>query len=103
MTVNLATALTAYANAANKGKAPGISARETDAIGGFADLVKDAASSAVETGKAAEKLSIQAVAGKADLNEVVMAVSNAEMTLETVVTVRDRVIQAYQDIMRMPI
>jgi len=33
----------------------------------------------------------------------VMAVSKAEMTLETVVTLRDKVVAAYQDILRMPI
>ena len=45
----------------------------------------------------------QAVNGTADLNEVVVAVSNAEIMLTTVVTVRDRVIQAYQEILKMPI
>jgi flagellar hook-basal body complex protein FliE len=35
--------------------------------------------------------------------DVVTAVSNAEMTLQTVVAVRDRVLNAYQEIMRMPI
>ncbi len=35
--------------------------------------------------------------------DVVQAVSNAELTLQTVVAVRDRVVNAYQEIMRMPI
>jgi flagellar hook-basal body complex protein FliE len=50
-----------------------------------------------------ESQTVQAVAGTADLTQVVMAVSKAEMTLETVVTLRDKVVQAYQDILRMPI
>ena len=40
-------------------------------------------------------------AGKAELVDVVTAVANAETTLETVVALRDRMISAYQDIMRM--
>ena len=47
--------------------------------------------------------SARAVAGQAEMVDVVTAVSNAEMVLETVTTVRDRVISAYQEIMRMPI
>jgi flagellar hook-basal body complex protein FliE len=42
-------------------------------------------------------------AGKAELVDVVTAVANAETTLETVISLRDRVITAYQEIMRMPI
>jgi flagellar hook-basal body complex protein FliE len=34
---------------------------------------------------------------------VVTAVSNAEVTLQTVVAVRDRVVAAYLDILKMPI
>ena len=46
---------------------------------------------------------MKAAMGEADLNELIVAVSKAELTLQTVVTVRDRAIQAYQDILRMPI
>jgi flagellar hook-basal body complex protein FliE len=48
-------------------------------------------------------MSLAAAAGKADINDVVMAMSQAERTLQTVVTLRDRAVQAYQQIMRMPI
>ena len=44
-----------------------------------------------------------AVAGQTSLQEVVEAVNAAELTLQTVVAVRDRMIAAYQEIMRMPI
>jgi flagellar hook-basal body complex protein FliE len=43
------------------------------------------------------------MAKKAELVDVVTAVTQAEITLETVTAVRDKVISAYQDIMRMPI
>jgi len=53
--------------------------------------------------KEGETVSAAAIAGKADIREVVTAVANAQMTLDTVVTVRDKVINAYNEIMRMPI
>jgi flagellar hook-basal body complex protein FliE len=43
------------------------------------------------------------LAGKAELSDVIAAVSQAEVSLQTVVAVRDKVIAAYQDIMRMGI
>ena len=49
-----------------------------------------------------EKIANQ-VAGKAELVDVVTAISAAESSLETVMAVRDQVINAYQEIMRMPI
>ncbi|HZS82007.1 MAG TPA: flagellar hook-basal body complex protein FliE [Stellaceae bacterium] len=100
MTIGLASAAAAYANAA-KPAAPGLAARESG--GSFGDLLKQAAESAIGTLKEGESVSAQALAGKADISEVVTAVSNAELTLQTVTAVRDRVISAYQDIMRMPI
>ena len=42
-------------------------------------------------------------AGKADLNSVVVAVAEAELTLNTVVAVRNKVIESYREILRMPI
>ena len=58
---------------------------------------------AVGTMKAGEQAAAQQVAGKADVVNVVSAVNQAEMTLDTVMAVRDKVIQAYQSIMQMPI
>lgn len=69
----------------------------------FASVLKDAAKVAIGTMKEAEQTSAAAIAGKADIREVVAAISNAEATLETVVSVRDKVINAYNEIMRMPI
>ena len=47
--------------------------------------------------------SAAAAAGKADLNTVVVAVAEADLTLKTVVAVRDKVLAAYREILRMPI
>jgi len=69
----------------------------------FAALLEGAAKNMVDATRASEATAQRALGGKADVNEVVTAVTNAEVALQTVVAVRDRVIQAYQEIMRMPI
>jgi flagellar hook-basal body complex protein FliE len=69
----------------------------------FLALVKDAAQDAVKTGQKAEALSVAGVAGQADLLDVVRAVGAAEVTLQTVVAVRDKMVNAYQELLRMPI
>ena len=94
-----ASAIAAYGNLA-KGGSPGPAGTDT---GAFADLVKSAIQEAARIGKTAESTSIAAVNDRADMNKVVTAVAEAELTLQTVVTVRDRVIEAYREIMRMPI
>jgi flagellar hook-basal body complex protein FliE len=100
LTISIPHAAQAY-TAAGKIGGPGMEPRSGG--GSFADLVKSAASNTIETLKQGEAASTAAVAGSGNLSEVVTAVSNAEATLQTVVAVRDRVIQAYQDILRMPI
>ncbi|MFC3673932.1 flagellar hook-basal body complex protein FliE [Ferrovibrio xuzhouensis] len=82
-------------------QAPGTG--QTAAAGGFGDMLRTALQDSVDAAKKSEQMSAQAVAGKADVTDVVTAVNNAEMALDTVVAVRDRVISAYQEIMRMPI
>jgi flagellar hook-basal body complex protein FliE len=99
MTMKVAAALQAYASA---GKGPGMAPREEDG-GGFADLVRQAAGEVSQTLQRAEVASVQAAAGRADIGEVVTAVANAEATLQTVSALRDRVVAAYQEILRMPI
>lgn len=70
--------------------------------GEFADLVKNAISQAVKIGEQSESLSIAGINDRADINKVVTAVAEAEVALKTVVTVRDKVIDAYKEIIRMP-
>ena len=69
----------------------------------FTTMVKNFAEGAVEVGKTSEQATAAAAAGKADINSVVVAVAEAELTLHSVVAVRDKVLQAYQQILRMPI
>jgi len=93
MTVNFTTALQAYQQAAKQGGA-GTAPRTDAAGGGFGALLGDVVSNMGADLKAGEQASIQSVSGNADLTSVITAVSNAELTLQTVVAVRDRVVQA---------
>ena len=68
----------------------------------FGDLLEQVLSDAVDAGRKSETQATQAVAGGSNLQQVVEAVNSAELTLQTVVAVRDRIIGAYQEIMRMP-
>ncbi len=69
----------------------------------FASLLTHSLGTAIDTGKQAETQAISAINGGGDLTSVVTAVSRAELALQTTVAVRDRVLQAYQDIIKMPI
>ncbi len=69
----------------------------------FANMIGQSLKGAAASGYKSEAVTTRAIAGKADVTDVVMAVSNAELSLNTVVAVRDRVISAYQDIIKMPI
>jgi flagellar hook-basal body complex protein FliE len=95
-------AAAAYANAGKIASA-GLGARDGAQDGGFGDLVRKAAEGAVDALKQGEQASLQGVMGKADIAQVAAAVANADATLQTIVAVRDRVIGAYQDIIKMAI
>ena len=75
----------------------------TGSAGDFSALLSRALDGAIATGQQADAQSMQALAGKGDITSVVTAVSRAELALQTTVAVRDRVLQAYQDIIKMPI
>ncbi|MBI1340183.1 flagellar hook-basal body complex protein FliE [bacterium] len=74
-----------------------------DPAQGFGDLLTHAMSTVSKAGATAEGAITNAAMGRSDIVDVVTAVAAAEATLQTVVSVRDEVIRAYQDIMRMPI
>jgi flagellar hook-basal body complex protein FliE len=69
----------------------------------FADALGSALQSAVDVNVRAEKMQMQALTGNVEITDLVTAISEAELALSTVVNVRDRVIAAYQEIIRMPI
>jgi flagellar hook-basal body complex protein FliE len=71
--------------------------------GSFTTVLGNALSSVVSSGHDADAQAFAAISGHADVTSVVTAVSKAELALQTTVAIRDRVVQAYEDIMRMPI
>jgi flagellar hook-basal body complex protein FliE len=103
--MNMNDAISAYrATQRGLGTGGGVAAREAETTGpSFGSLVKEAVQTAIATQKESAQVSSAAVAGKADMTDVVLAVNNAETTLQSVVAVRDKVVAAYQEIMRMPI
>ncbi len=69
----------------------------------FGGMVRDLIGDASAAGMKSEQVTADAMMGKADLTDVVMAVNNAELTLQTVIAIRDKVVEAYQEVIRMPI
>ncbi len=69
----------------------------------FASVLKEAMSAVNETGKKSDAQSQALVNGKGNLVDVVTAVSETEVAIDAVVAVRDKVITAYEEIMKMPI
>jgi len=70
---------------------------------GFGGLVARAMQNGIEVSRTAEAASTQALTGQGGVTEAVLAISRAELALQTAVSLRDRVVSAYQDVMRMPI
>lgn len=84
---------------ANLGRAVG------EAGGGpsFGELLRNAAGSVLDAGRKADTQAQAMAAGKGNVVDVVTAVAETEVAVETMVAVRDRIISAYEEIMRMPI
>ena len=98
-------AANAYASLARIADASGGLAKAVGETQGpsFGALLKDAIGGVLEAGKASDAQQRAMVAGKANMVDVVTAVSETEVAVEALVSVRDKMIQAYEEIMRMPI
>ena len=84
----------------------GGTSQKSENVGGgqdFSSFMKEASENSIETLKSGEAMSMKGITGNADLNDVVSAINSAESTLQLVTTIRDKMIQAYQEVMRMPI
>jgi len=106
MSVLPAAAAAAYQSIAGMGSGAAGANAAAAAPGGvnsFGAFLSQAIQDSVGTMKTGEQLATAQVAGQANIVDVVNAVNAAEMTLDTVVAVRDKVVQAYQSIMNMPI
>jgi flagellar hook-basal body complex protein FliE len=101
------TAANAYANVArltdaslSLGKGAGADkSSETS----FTSVLKEALGAINDMGRKSDAQTRAAANGKANMVDVVTAVSETQVAIDAVVAVRDRVIQAYEDIMKMPI
>jgi flagellar hook-basal body complex protein FliE len=71
--------------------------------GNFSDFLSGAVKDSINTIQSGEKAAQAQVTGNANIVDVVNSVNAAELTLDTVVAVRDKVVAAYQSIMNMPI
>ena len=101
-------AANAYSRLANIGGAsagmPGLGSPGTsEGGGGFGAMLQNVLGSVGDAGTKADNQTFQAVQGKGDVVDIVTAVAESEVALETLVSVRDKVISAYEEIMRMPI
>ncbi len=104
---NISSALNAYQQAlsriSNTAQTMPSKVENVSPAGSFQSMVENAVSDAEKVTRNAEQMSLAGLTGKADIQDVVMAVSNAEVALETVVAVRDTAIKAYKEIMQMTI
>ncbi len=69
----------------------------------FGAVLKEALGSVMDAGRKSEAQTVAMASGKANVMDVVTAVAETDVALSTLVSVRDQVIQAYQDILKMPI
>ncbi|MDA0230014.1 MAG: flagellar hook-basal body complex protein FliE [Proteobacteria bacterium] len=106
MDIKIANAAAAYASRqlGNSSATNAASSEGAGSAGGdFSNLVKSAVNEAAATTRTSEMVSAQALVNPGDLGSVVTAVTSAEITMQAVIAVRDKVVPAYQDILRMPI
>jgi flagellar hook-basal body complex protein FliE len=96
-------AANAYASLARMMETGG-GAKPSDAGGqSFGALLKDAVGSVLETGRKSDAQTVAMASGKANVMDVVTAVAETDVAVSTLVSVRDKVISAYEDIMKMAI
>jgi flagellar hook-basal body complex protein FliE len=99
-------AANAYAALARMTSSAGASAGKGAEVGGgqsFGAVLKEALGSVMEAGRKSDAQTVAMTSGKANVMDVVTAVAETDVAVSTLVSVRDRMIQSYEDIMRMPI
>ena len=69
----------------------------------FSAVLKDAIGSVLDTGRKSDAQTVAMASGKANVMDVVTAVAETDVAVSTLVSVRDKVIASYEDIMKMAI
>jgi flagellar hook-basal body complex protein FliE len=104
ITATMGQALSAYGAALKRAQAgPGAATPGEAPAPRFESLLRAEADATRASLRASEAKAVEALSGRASLQEVVEAVTEAELSLQKMTAVRDRVISAYQEIIRMPI
>jgi flagellar hook-basal body complex protein FliE len=106
--LNASNVYGAMSRLANRGQSGQASSGAADLTAGvkspdFGAMVRDQVQQVVDQGNVSEAKQASYMSGKGDIIDVVTAVSEAEVALDTMVSVRDKVISAYEEIMRMAI
>ncbi|MGP9811578.1 flagellar hook-basal body complex protein FliE [Rhodopseudomonas sp. NSM] len=96
------SAANAYASLARLAN-PGGAGKPTDTGPSFGALVKDAMGSVLDAGRKSDAQTVAMANGKSNVMDVVTAVAETDVAVSTLVSVRDRVIQSYEEILRMQI
>lgn len=104
MTMNVANIMSAYQNAGAKGEGiPKIDIGAKDSTETFSDVLGGFIGDTVESIKKGEEMAAKGTVGKADMQEVILAVSEAETMLHAMTVIRDKVLSAYQEVIRTSI
>jgi flagellar hook-basal body complex protein FliE len=107
MTTPFNAVAAAYGNASRLISNPGQSSLGGAASGGqtpdFGKLLTQSLQGVMDAGNKSDKMSLDLVNGKGNVVDVVTAISQTELAMESMVAVRDKVISAYEEIMKMPI
>ncbi|MEM9809756.1 MAG: flagellar hook-basal body complex protein FliE [Pseudomonadota bacterium] len=69
----------------------------------FAEAIQSTAAQTLEQVQQSEQMSMAAMHGQTSLQEVVQATVQAEVAVETALSIRNKLIESYQEIMRMPV
>ena len=95
--------VSANAAARSYGAARPLTSPDPDAAGGPASTAGRAAENFTQVLQTAEATAQQTMTGSADPHALVAALSEAQMAVETAVAVRDKVVEAYLEILWMPV
>lgn len=103
MSIGALDAANAYGRIFDTGPRPGSAAAAAPEAGGFGAMLGQLVTDTAHSLKTAETAGARQIAGKGDLVDVATAIGAAEVALDTMVAVRDRVVGAYSEIMRLQI
>jgi flagellar hook-basal body complex protein FliE len=96
ITPSIASPVAQATSSANANAAPAGSA-------GFGDSLSRLLNSVDSSDKAANAAVDQMLEGTGEVHDAMIALQRAELTLQLTVQMRNKLVQAYQDIMRMPV